>query len=185
MTNRILILISFILVALGYVSYEAYQLDLKLNEYSQSKLNTVVSVLPDVSFKYFNDPSKNFELYKSSRDGNYLFIHFWATWCGPCEAEFPDLVKLTQQLKTNENIKFIFVAVNDQVKSVKKFLNKFKDQSNFHLVVDNESIFQNSFGSFKLPETFLFSPSGKLIKKFSGPQKWLSKEHVRILQELK
>lgn len=173
MAKRFLIIIAFFGATFGYVAFEAFKLDGKLTEYSKRQDSSkALSALPKIELPYFNKPASSFNLKKSAEEGNYLFIHFWATWCGPCETEFPELIKLTEMMKDKKNVKFLFITVNDKVKEVKKFLKKFKNKSNFVILVDNEFIHQNYFGTFKLPETYLFGPDTSLIKKYVGPQKW-------------
>lgn len=185
MGKRFIIILAFLGVTFAYVAYEAYKLDNKLSEYSKQQARAkALSSLPKVAFPYFNNPALKLNLEQSSRKGNYLFIHFWATWCGPCETEFPELIKLTELIKTKKNVKFLFIAVNDDVKKVKKFLKKFKNQSNFVILVDNEFIHQNYFGTFKLPETYLFGPDMALIKKYIGPQQWLQDPVVDSFKNL-
>ena len=177
MGKRIIIITAFLSFTVGYVAFEAYRLDNKLEAYSKQQSTEMVSKLPQISFKYFDEPNKEFDLVKEASAGNHLFIHFWATWCGPCEKEFPDLMELTSLLKEKKNVKFLFVAANDEVKKVKKFLKKFKKYSNFVLLVDNDFKYQKYFNTFKLPETYLFGSNQALIKKFTRPQQW-TQQHV-------
>lgn len=186
MAKRIIIILGFLGAAFGYVAFEAYKLDSKLTEYSNQQENAnALSSLPKVEFPLFYKPTSQFNLEKSAQKGNFLFVHFWATWCGPCETEFPELVELSNLIKNKKNVKFLFVAVNDEVKNVKKFLSKFKNNTNFVILVDNEFIHQNYFATFKLPETYLFSPDMKLIKKYIGPQKWTQTHTVEYFKSLK
>src|SRR6185369_5203423 len=39
----------------------------------------------------------DFNKFKDSAKGKVLVLNFWATWCGPCVAEFPELVNLDAQ----------------------------------------------------------------------------------------
>lgn len=186
MGKRFIIIIAFLGLTFGYVAYEAYKLDNKLSVYSKNLSgNSAISSLPKVTFPYFENSKKLFDLEASAKEGNYLVVHFWATWCGPCETEFPELVDLTELLKDKQNVKFLFVAANDEVKKVKKFLKKFSKFSNYVILVDNNFIHQNKFGTFKLPETYLFGPDLSLIKKFVGPQKWTQKHIVDLFTQLK
>jgi peroxiredoxin len=43
--------------------------------------------------------------------GKYVFIDYWATWCGPCKAEIPAYKKLIEDYK-NKNIVFISISVD-------------------------------------------------------------------------
>jgi thiol-disulfide isomerase/thioredoxin len=47
-----------------------------------------------------------------SRKGRALFINVWATWCAPCVEEFPDIVKLAEDLR-DQPIDFIAVSGDD------------------------------------------------------------------------
>ena len=184
MANRILIIIAFLSFSIAYVAYEAHKLDSKLDEYAQSQSTDMVSKLPNLVFNYFENPDKKFDLIESAERGNHLFVHFWATWCGPCETELPELMQLTELMKTRKNVKFLLVTVNDEVKKVKKFLKKFNKFSNFVVLVDNDFYYQKYFNTFKLPETFLFSSNKTLFKKFVGPQQWTQRHFVDTLNSL-
>lgn len=184
MGKRIIIITAFISFSIVYIAYEAYRLDNKLEAYSKQQSVQMVKKLPQISFKYFNNPKEEFDLVKSALEGNHLFIHFWATWCAPCEKEFPDLMELTKLLENKKNVKFLFVAANDDVKKVRKFLKKFKKYSNFVLLVDNDFKYQKYFNTFKLPETYLFGANQVLINKFVGPQQWTQKHFVDGLNSL-
>ena len=48
----------------------------------------------------------------TNRNGKILVLNFWATWCGPCIEEFPDLVKISQQFK-KQNVDFAAISVDD------------------------------------------------------------------------
>lgn len=43
-------------------------------------------------------------------------INFWATWCGPCREEIPDLIKLQNRFKA-DGVKIIFVSLDDKDRS--------------------------------------------------------------------
>ena len=50
------------------------------------------------------------------------FVHFWATWCAPCEKELPDLLKFA--LNENKTITFLFISVNDEAIRYRKVYQK-------------------------------------------------------------
>ena len=45
-------------------------------------------------------------------DNKPVLINFWATWCGPCHSEFPELVKINADYRA-KNLNFIIVSVDD------------------------------------------------------------------------
>lgn len=106
------------------------------------------------------------------KDSSATFVHFWGTWCAPCEYEFPDFLKFAKKFE-NDNVKFLLLAVNDDNKKIKKFLKRFKALPlNVIVAHDKSGSSMKLFGTVKVPETFLFNSSFKNLKKFTGPQSW-------------
>ena len=102
-----------------------------------------------------------------------LFVHFWGTWCTPCEAELPELVDFARNYE-DKGVGFVFLSVKDDEKEIKKFLRRFKKNfpKNIAIVHDKEGAALNTFGTFKVPETYLFAIDGTHLRKFVGPQNW-------------
>ena len=100
-----------------------------------------------------------------------LVVNFWATWCGPCTTEVPDLVKFYQSLDTSR-LKMIgvsadFFVVGDSAKIVAK-VKGFLAQKQvaypnfiFRGPVDSLSALFNLSGL--LPETIIYDSSGQEI----------------------
>lgn len=154
-----------------------------LEQYLENpELSSDLKVFPNVKFKSLDtsEYSKN-DLFNGNK---WLIVHYWATWCGPCDKELPELISFFQSLKTQG--KLVLVAVNDESEKVKKVINKLtpKNINNIHWVIDNENIHLDYFGTSKLPETFVFLDNSSLFKKFVGPQDWLKPHFSQIFQEL-
>ncbi|MGL6125863.1 TlpA family protein disulfide reductase [Chryseobacterium artocarpi] len=49
----------------------------------------------------------------SDLKGKVVFINFWASWCPPCRAEFPSVQKFYEKYKSNSNIVFLTVNLDD------------------------------------------------------------------------
>ena len=71
----------------------------------------------------FSRPAQ--ESTQKCRDGQVLLVNFWATWCGPCTAEFPELQKMARQYRKRD-IDIVTVSVNapDEKDMVLNFLNE-------------------------------------------------------------
>jgi thiol-disulfide isomerase/thioredoxin len=104
-----------------------------------------------------------------------LLINFWATWCGPCREEFPDLVRIGDDYKTR-NLDFILVSLDDpsEIKTtVPRFLQRMRAQMSVYLLNEDDSnaaisaVDPEWAGS--MPATFLLDRAGQVVYKHLGP----------------
>ncbi len=167
LSTKLFSIILILALTVAYSMYEKSKID-ALD--STGKL--VLQELPDVNLA---DLEGNKVFTKSSlidQDTRGLMVHFWGTWCAPCEAELPSFLKLADRLQVL-GVKFLLIAVNDDVKKIKKFMKRFKTlPENVYLANDPSGESMSIFGTAKVPETYLFSRAGKHLNKFVGPQEW-------------
>ncbi len=100
-----------------------------------------------------------------SYSNKVILLNFWATWCPPCKAEIPDLIRLYNQYKG----KFIIIGISvDQTgaDTVREFYKNYK--MNYPVIMATSGILQNYGGITAIPTSFLISPDGKLIKTIVG-----------------
>ena len=103
--------------------------------------------------------------------GKVVLINLWATWCGPCRSEIPELVKLYKEFHA-QGVEMVGLTTEDPEQSaeaVKEFAKAF--QMNYHVGwADREvamSLMQvNQSGS--IPQNFIISRDGHVLKKFIG-----------------
>ncbi len=97
--------------------------------------------------------------------GKAVFLNFWASWCVPCRAEAADLEAAWRRIK-DKNMVFIGVAVQDNEKDSRAFLQEFgvtypngRDDSG-KIAVD--------YGVWGVPESFFIDPQGRITYKHVG-----------------
>jgi len=114
-------------------------------------------------------------------DQRLVFVHFWATWCAPCEAELPSFINFVRE-NSNKGVRALLVGVQDEEEKMKKYLKRYGDLSDaFVILNDLKGESMAKFGTVKLPETYLFSSDGKNLNKYVGPQDWsLSRYKKRL-----
>lgn len=177
MSKRIFITLSFILAVVCYGEYTKDKIN---NVLSESSAEEILKVVPKANLIDL----KTGKVVDLTQVNKAVLVHFWATWCGPCEKELPDIIKYAQKNKTRMHL--YLVAVNDKDHVVKKFLKKFKAyEESFTVLKDNADIHTSKYGTYKLPETYLFKKDGKIVKKFVGPQDWLTSYYQNFVQYLK
>src|ERR1700690_3147828 len=77
-----------------------------------SKVNSVQKSegIKVADFSWTDETGKKISFADFSKD-NVVLINFWATWCGPCKRELPDLVALRDEYK-DKNIKILGISVD-------------------------------------------------------------------------
>ena len=112
------------------------------------------------------------DLMKNKTD-NLRLINIWATWCGPCASEFPDLIEMNRMYR-NREFEMVTLSTDDTSNSGKvfKFLEKnYASTKNYQYNSDNkykliEAIDKDWPGA--LPYTLLIKPGGEIIYKKLG-----------------
>ena len=58
----------------------------------------------------------------SDQRGRVVLLHFWGSWCPPCQREMPDLQKLHARLKSAPNMQFVFLPVREAAATSRAWL---------------------------------------------------------------
>ena len=123
----------------------------------------VGSMMPEYSAMGL-DGSK-FEL--ESRKGRVVLLNLWATWCGPCRYEIPEL-QIIHDKYAPKNFEVIGVSVDESgVESVRDFVKE--HEMRYPVVLDAEGKLANVFQTSVLPTSVVIDRTGKIVwKKFGA-----------------
>ncbi len=105
--------------------------------------------------------------------GKVVVLDFWATWCPPCRASIPDLVKMQKEYK-NKGLVIVGISMDSKKKATDKQLKDFcnKYQVNYTIVRANRKVTEGYFGrgGISLPTMFIIDRKGVVQDKLVGYQ---------------
>ena len=107
-----------------------------------------------------------------SAGAKVVLVNLWASWCGPCREEFPDLVRLQRDYETR-GLKVIFVSWDDNPQIAAKFLSRQGVASASFIKADSQNDQDFLAGiepklSGAIPATLLYDGAGKLRDFWEG-----------------
>lgn len=130
----------------------------------------------------FSVRNENGEITETSQlRGKVIFINFWASWCPPCRAEFPSVQKFYDAYKTNQNLVFLTVNLDDEMILGKNYLQKEKFTIPF--LVPNSSIPKELYNG-SIPTTIVLDKTGKIRMHHSGMADYSKDSFYQEIEQL-
>jgi len=98
--------------------------------------------------------------------GKVVLVNFWATWCGPCEAEIPWFIEFEKKYK-DQGFAVLGVSMDDDGwKSVRPYVASHK--INYRIMIGSELVSQQ-FGEIEsLPTSFVLDREGRIASNHIG-----------------
>jgi thiol-disulfide isomerase/thioredoxin len=128
---------------------------------------------PTVYFVRNPDPAPEFQLSGldgkpislAATRGKIILLNFWASWCGPCRAEVPDLVELQERYK--DRLQVIGLVVDDDdMDAIHQFVKDFG--INYPVGVAPAELRVQYGGIPALPTSFVLDTQGRVVQKHVG-----------------
>jgi thiol-disulfide isomerase/thioredoxin len=127
---------------------------------------------PVIRFVRNPDPAPDFKLNALdgkpltllSLQGKVIFLNFWATWCGPCRAEIPDLIALQDRYKGR--LQIIGLDVDDEEADIQKYVEEMG--INYPVVMTPNDLRIQYGGIPALPTSFVLDTEGRVVQKHVG-----------------
>jgi thiol-disulfide isomerase/thioredoxin len=116
-----------------------------------------------------------------STRGKWVFLHFWASWCGPCRKEMPAIQRMAS---TFDNDKFEIVLINtaENEDTIFSFLGEIGMDMNS--LMDVDGLVTEKYKPRGLPTTILIDPNGNVQYQAIGGREWYKPEYINFLTQL-
>jgi thiol-disulfide isomerase/thioredoxin len=127
---------------------------------------------PVIRFVRNPDPAPDFKLTAldgkpltlAALQGKVVLLNFWATWCGPCRAEIPDLVALQDRYKGR--LQIIGLNVDDEEADIKHYVQE--TGINYPVAMTSNDVRIQFGGIPALPTSFVLDTQGRVVQKHVG-----------------
>ncbi len=94
--------------------------------------------------------------------GKYVLVDFWASWCGPCRGEIPN-IKQTYEKYHGDKFDCLSIAVWDQEPRTRKALEE--ENMPWPQIINSDKIATDAYGIIGIPQIILFAPDGTIAAK--------------------
>lgn len=122
----------------------------------------------DLKFKDMNGAEVRLADYR----GKVILLNVWATWCGPCELEIPELVEAYNKYK-DDGVVVLGVSLDDSAETLRAYAPK--KQMNYPLLLWDDA-FEDAYGPIVgVPITFFIGRDGTISHRQFGP---VTKERI-------
>jgi len=113
--------------------------------------------------------------------GRWLFLHFWASWCGPCRKEMPAIERLQASLGAQGPLVILINTAEDE-ETVFEFLAAVA--TDLDSLLDTEGAVTDQWQPRGLPATWLIDPKGRVRYQTLGGLHWDEPTYVEFLRQL-
>ena len=114
-------------------------------------------------------------------EGKLVLLNFWATWCPPCVQEMPSLNAIYEDLR-DRGLVVLGISVDEDAEQYQAFLER--SGVTFPTARDPDRTVSTRYGTVKYPESYLISRTGRVLRRYVGPENWLKPEIANYLRSV-
>lgn len=119
-------------------------------------------------------------LASSELQGQWIYLDFWASWCGPCKQSFPWMQHMQEQLRDHQ-LQVVAVGLDKQAMPMEQFLKPFP---NHVLVVwDPAGETAKRYDVTAMPSSYLINPTGQVVWSHRGFQSTQSTALIQTIRQ--
>lgn len=115
-------------------------------------------------------------------EGKVVFINFWATWCPPCIAEMPNINKLYQTYKDDEDVVFLMISIDKNFDDAIAFLEK---KGYDFDIQEPQGRLPRDFSTRGIPNTYVLGKDGEIAYRKMGMGNYNTQKFRDFLNDLK
>lgn len=117
----------------------------------------------------------------SDSRGHWVFVHFWASWCGPCRKEMPTIQAIFPQFDPKE-LEIVLVNTSESEDTVFSFLASVAPD--LEPLMDYDGAITERWQPRGLPASFFVDPEGKLRYLALGGRPWNTPAYLDFIKQL-
>jgi len=128
-----------------------------------------LATLPQPIMEAENKATSGGPIKLSNYSGKVLLVNLWATWCGPCRMETPELVKLHKEFQSR-GVEMIGLSTEDpeaSAESVSDFIREYG--VDYQIGWAKREVAQTLMqGRSSIPQSFVIARDGRIVRRFIG-----------------
>ncbi|EEL86816.1 thiol:disulfide interchange protein [Bacillus cereus] len=188
---RKLTIIVVLLCLAGYAAYDQFGKKDQVVQERPAKSEAAMKEMIARNGIEIGKSAPDFELTKldgakvklSDLKGKKVILNFWATWCGPCQQEMPDMEAFYKEHKENVEILAINYTPSEKGGGEEKVRNFAKEKGiTFPILLDKNIDVTTAYKVITIPTSYFIDTKGVIQDKFIGPmtQKEMEKRVAKL-----
>jgi peroxiredoxin len=98
--------------------------------------------------------------------GRVVLLNFFATWCGPCRMELPELQEIWNEYRSHDDFEMFVIGREESAETVRAFNDE--HGFTFPMASDPDRSAYSHFATESIPRTYVISRDGKIVYEVTG-----------------